>query len=146
MKDQEGHLGYWWWCRWVERTVWCEDNNNNNYVEHRCETWKSENKVQPMYIRVRMFLRLPGKIVSSWRLRTCGMSRMYRQISTSPLLHTPGIKYRVIYLVRSTRFLRLTAHRLKESEPKIIGILKDWSHWSCPIQHIRFKTYSLHLL
>ena len=26
MKEQEGHWGY-CWCRWVERTVWCEDNN-----------------------------------------------------------------------------------------------------------------------
>ena len=28
MKNQEGHWGY-CCCRWVERTVQCEDNNNN---------------------------------------------------------------------------------------------------------------------
>ena len=26
LKNQEGHWGY-YWCRWVERTVYCEDNN-----------------------------------------------------------------------------------------------------------------------
>ena len=32
MKNQDGHWVYCWWCRWVERTVWCEDDSNNNIV------------------------------------------------------------------------------------------------------------------
>ena len=35
MKNQQGHWGY-CWCRWVERTVWCEDNStkNNQAISH----------------------------------------------------------------------------------------------------------------
>ena len=31
VKNKEGHWGY-CWCRWVERTVWCENNNNNSSI------------------------------------------------------------------------------------------------------------------
>ena len=34
MKNQEGHWGY-RWCRWIETTVSCEDNNNNNNNNNR---------------------------------------------------------------------------------------------------------------
>ena len=68
IKNQEGHWGY-RWCRWVEKTVSCENNNNNNIVDPR----RNFSCTRYVWIQHRLCHKKADILLSCWPTTAVGL-------------------------------------------------------------------------